>query len=122
MLCSLASLSPSVSLAKASEVAFLSLQVILAPTAMFFKPGGTIIGGRGLSESGSTYELSWMSLGVPLKAGEGNLIFSGTLASSAAAASWTESKVAITEAKETENATREHRERFRKIFIIKCIV
>src|SRR5262249_12617056 len=79
ILCSLASLSPSVTFARASAVAFLSLHVILAPCAMFLSPAGTIIGGRGLSESGSTYELSWMSLGVPLNAGAGSFMLSGTL-------------------------------------------
>src|SRR5579864_6188309 len=78
MLSSEASLSPSVILARASEGAFLSLHVILAVGAMFLSPGGTISGGRGLSESGSTYELSWMSLGVPLKAGAGSLMMRGT--------------------------------------------
>src|SRR5882724_1959972 len=85
MLCSLASLSPSVILARASAVAFLSLQVILALGAMFLRPGGTIMGGRGLSESGSTYALSWMSLGVPLNAGAGSLITRGTWEESSAA-------------------------------------
>src|SRR5260370_33549817 len=78
MLCSEDSLSPSVIFASISAVAFLSLRLIFAPDAMFFKPGGTIMGGRGLSESGSTYELIWTSLGVPLKAGEGSLRVRGT--------------------------------------------
>src|ERR1051325_1180571 len=79
MLCSDASLSPSISLASISEVAFLSLAESFALGAMFFSPAGTIIGARGLSESGSTYALSWSSLGVPLKPGAGSLRLSGTI-------------------------------------------
>ena len=80
MLWSDASLSPSLSLARLSAGTFLSLQVILTlgSAAMFFRPGGTIIGARGLSESGSTLGSSLKSLGVPLKAGAGSLSASGT--------------------------------------------
>src|ERR1035441_9700610 len=88
MLWSDASLSPSVSLAKLSAGTFLSLQVILTlvSAAMFFRSGGTIIGARGLSERGSTLGPSWRSLGVPLKAGAGSLIASGTMSPVASAA------------------------------------
>jgi len=79
MLWSEASLSPSVSLASTSAVAFLSLDVNFAPGARLVSPAGTIIGGRGLSDGGSTNELSTMSLGVPLNPGAGNLISNGII-------------------------------------------
>src|ERR1700676_2506493 len=106
MLCSLASLSPSVILASASDVAFLSLQVSFALGAIFIRPGGTIIGGRGLSERGSTNWLSWMSLGVPLKAGDGNLIVNGTLSPEPLSAAWTDwTKLTSAIPRQTENPT-----------------
>src|ERR1043166_708779 len=59
-------------------VALVSLLVNFLPAATFLSPGGTIIGGRGVSDRGSTYALSWMSFGVPLKAGGGSFSSSGT--------------------------------------------
>src|SRR5208283_312120 len=78
MLESDASLSPSVILASMSEVAFLSLQVTLALGARLTRPRGTIMGGRGLSDIGSMSGLILICGGVPLKAGFGSLISSGT--------------------------------------------
>src|ERR1035437_10397827 len=73
MLWSEASLSPSVSLARLSAGTFLSLQVILLPGAMFFRPGGTIIGGRGLSEIGSALGPDRRAFGGALEGGGGQL-------------------------------------------------
>src|ERR1017187_2679060 len=80
MLWSDASLSPSTSLARLSAGAFFSPHGVLTlgSRAMFFRPAGTIIGARGLSEIGSTLGPSCRSLGVPLKAGAGSLMASGT--------------------------------------------
>src|ERR1017187_1913982 len=78
MLWSDASLSPSVSLARLSAGTFLSLHVTLLPGARFSRPDGTIIGARGLAESGSTLGPSCRPLGVPLKAGAGNSRIRGT--------------------------------------------
>src|SRR5258708_830652 len=78
MLWSEGSLSPSVIFSITSGPAFGSLLVIFLPAAMFFNPAGTIMAGPGLSESGSTFGPIFISLGVPLKAGAGNLISSGT--------------------------------------------
>src|SRR5437667_6130596 len=78
MLWSEGSLSPSVIFSRTVAVAFLSLLVSLAPAARFFRPGGIMNGGRGLSESGSTLGPSCISFGVPLNAGEGSLRSSGT--------------------------------------------
>src|SRR5437667_640797 len=95
MLWSEESLSPSLSLARDSSLAFLSLLVSLDAGARFLRPGGTSIGGRGSSERGSTYELSWMSLGVPLKAGGGNFSSSGTRSPAAAPLSLGGSEAAL---------------------------
>src|ERR1051326_678121 len=114
MLSSEASLSPSVILARESAVAFLSLLVILASLARFLSPAGTIIGGRGLSESGSTKELNWISLGVPLKAGAGSLMFSGTWSS---APSKLCARRRFKSTKPTENGPQTERDGFQNIFI-----
>ncbi len=65
-----------------------------------------------------------MSLGVPLKAGEGSLIAKGTLSpESAADADQVISNPARTKPKDSENTAVECRERVRDIFIIEqCIV
>src|SRR6185369_7584433 len=94
MLWSEGSLSPSVSLERTVSEALVSLLVSFLPGAMFLRPAGTIIGGRGLSESGSTKALSWMSLGVPLKAGSGSFRVRGTRSS--ARRHWVSQKLAPT--------------------------
>src|ERR1035441_8308277 len=79
MLWSAASLSPSVSLATLSAETFLSLHVTLLLGAMFLRPAGTIMGGRGLFGNGSTLGPSFRSLGRPLKAGAGKSRVRGTI-------------------------------------------
>src|ERR1039458_2955135 len=79
MLWSAASLSPSVSLGRLSAETFLSLHVTLLLGAMFLRPAGTIIGGRGLFGNGSTLGPSSRSLGTPLKAGAGKSRMRGTI-------------------------------------------
>ena len=59
-------------------VALGALLVTVLPRARFSRPGGTINGGRGFSESGSTFGPTLMSLGVPRNAGCGNFNGKGT--------------------------------------------
>src|ERR1017187_1762610 len=79
MLWSDASLSPSVSLATLSAETFLSLHVTLLLGAIFLRPDGTIMGGRGLTGNGSTLGPSFRYLGGLLKADAGKSSMSGTI-------------------------------------------